>query len=105
MNLTTLETRRLRADLVEVYKIMHGMENVEGSMYFERVITGMSRITRGNEFKLFKKSVNLDLAKYNFGNRVVDEWNHLPDTLILGKNLGVFKGKLDKFVEHSRGFT
>ena len=105
LNLTTLETRRLRADLVEVYKIMHGMENVEGSMYFERVLTGMSRITRGNEFKLFKKSVNLDLAKYNFGNRVVDEWNHLPDTLILGKNLGVFKGKLDKFLEHTRGFT
>ena len=34
LNLTTLETRRLRADLLEVYKIMTGKSRVNENLLF-----------------------------------------------------------------------
>ena len=35
LNLTTLETRRLRGDLIEVFKIFKGFDNLDSSMFFE----------------------------------------------------------------------
>ena len=36
MGLTTLETRRLRADMLEVYKILNGMEVIIEAKFFKR---------------------------------------------------------------------
>jgi len=69
MGLTTLETRRIRADMIEVYKILNGLEGIEsGSKFIKRV-----GIFRGHSQKLFKKRVRLDAGKYCFSNRVCDE--------------------------------
>ena len=59
VGLTTLETRRVRGDLIEVFKSLNKLENVEEREFFERcsgvnVVAGTSR-TRGNVFKLNKK--------------------------------------------------
>ena len=35
--LTTLETRRLQGDQIEVFKILSGYENVERNMFFSRL--------------------------------------------------------------------
>ena len=50
VGLTTLETRRLRADMLEVYKIMNGMEGIIEAKFFERDKGGR----RGHRFKLYK---------------------------------------------------
>ena len=86
LGLTTLETRRLRADLIEVCKIVKGMDKVDKQSFFDRSnkrnnYHNTSK-TRGNSYKLLKKSFRLDVAKYNFGNRVVNEWNRLPDRMV-----------------------
>ena len=78
-------TRRLRADLIEVFKIMKGMDRVDEKRFFEKRLGENYRstiTTRGHELKLCKKNVRLNVAKYNFGNRVVNEWNKLPDYVI-----------------------
>ena len=36
VGLTTLETRRLRADMLEVYKIMNGLEGIIEAKFFKR---------------------------------------------------------------------
>jgi len=42
MGFTTLETRRIRADMIEVYTILNELEGIEsGSMFIKRV--GISR--------------------------------------------------------------
>ena len=64
LGLTTLETRFVRADLIEVYKIFNGLESLDLGRYFVRE----AGVTRGHSFKLFKKRVRLDVGRYKFGN-------------------------------------
>ena len=52
LGLTTLETRFLRADLIEVFKILKGFENVDPEKFFQ-VVGDDGR--RGHIFKLFLK--------------------------------------------------
>lgn len=101
--LSTLETRRRRADLVEVYKILNGLENMEERVFVERSRDVRSRETRGHTMKLYKKRVRTDIAKYSFGNRVLDEWNQLPSSVVESSSLGVFKGRLEKFLGKGGG--
>ena len=48
LNLTTLETRRLRGDLIEVFKIFKGFDNLDPTMFFEL----NTAPTRGHSFKI-----------------------------------------------------
>ena len=83
LKLTTLETRRIRADLLEVYKIVNKQEGLKEGIFFERRhLKGTGSGTRGNSCKLFKKRFRIDTGKYISGNRVVNDWNQLPDCVI-----------------------
>ena len=62
MNLTTLETRRLRGDLIEVFKIFKGYDDLQPSKFFNL----STDLTRGHSFKLFKGRLNLDCRKFVF---------------------------------------
>ena len=60
--LTTLETRRLRGDQIEVFKILNGYENIDSNIFFE---IKESKITRGHNYTLVKKQSRLDVRKYS----------------------------------------
>ena len=49
LNLTTLETRRLRGDLIEMFKIIKGFDNVDYKRFFQ---LSDNRL-RGHSLKLF----------------------------------------------------
>ena len=51
-NLTSLETRRIRGDLIEVFKIMKGFDNIEIEKFFR--LEGKGR-ARGHNYKIYKK--------------------------------------------------
>jgi len=57
LKLWTLEERRVRADLIEVYKIIHGISSVSFDTFFEYNSYGT---TRGHSLKLTKKRVSTD---------------------------------------------
>jgi len=100
MGLTTLETRRIRPDMIDVYIILNGLEGIEsGSMFIKRV-----GISRGRSQKLLKNRVRLDGGKYCFGNRVCDERNRLPGEEVNAGNVDSFKGRLDQYYRCIRGF-
>ena len=65
LNLTSLETRFLRADLIEVYNIFKGLDKLDPGRFFD-VEDGA---TRGHSLKLFKRRVRLDVEKFKFGNK------------------------------------
>jgi len=70
VGLTTLETRKLRADMVEVYKILRGFEGTDEVNIFQRRVG----CTRGHEWTLYKMQVRLDAGKFSFGNRACVYW-------------------------------
>ena len=61
--LTTLETRRLRGDQIEVFKILKGYENIDSNIFFE---IKESKITRGHNFTLVKNKVHWMLESFHF---------------------------------------
>lgn len=99
LNLTTLETRMLRSDLIEVFKILKGLEGLKEDSFFTRG----GGTSRGHSSKLFKNRFNLDVRKYSFSNRVINEWNILPESVVQVSSINVYKSKLDHYLEHMRG--
>ena len=78
LNITTLETRRLRGDLIEVLKIFKGFDNLDSSKFFD-----LSQAhTRGHSLKLIKPRCRLDIRKFSFAHRVIDICNSLYDNII-----------------------
>ena len=72
--LTTLETRRLRGDQIEVFKILNGYENIDRNIFFS---LKKDKRTRGHEVTLVKDQCRLDIRKYSFSQRTINEWNKL----------------------------
>ena len=60
LGLTTLETRRIRADLIEVFKIVTGEEGLKEETFFIRENKTIGRERRGHKYKLFKKRIKTD---------------------------------------------
>ena len=58
--LTTLETRRLRGDQNEVFKILNGYENIDTN----KIIVFLVK-TRRHEVTLTKKQCRLDIRKFS----------------------------------------
>ena len=58
--LTTLETRRLRGDQIEVFKILNGYENINRNLFSVKE----ERRTRGHGVTLAKKQYRLDIRTF-----------------------------------------
>ena len=57
LNLWSLEERRNRTDLIEVFRICHGLSGIKCEKLFERVVDST---TRGHSLKLKKFRCRLD---------------------------------------------
>ena len=90
--LTTLETRRLRWDQIEVFKILYGYENIDSNIFFE---IKKSKVTRGHNFTLMKKQCRLDIRKYSFSQRTINVWNILSIDCVHATSVNVFKNRID----------
>ena len=99
--LTTLETRRLRGDQIEVFKIVNGYEDVDRNMFFK--LKEGSR-TRGHKAALVKEQCRLDMRKYSFSQRVINEWNKLPNKCVNASSVNMFKNRIDRYLIRA-GYT
>ena len=99
--LTTLETRRLRGDQIEVFKILNGYENIDSNIFFE---IKESKITRGHNYTLVKKQSRLDVRKYSFSQRTINVWNKLSTDCVNASSVNMFKNKIDKYLAKA-GYT
>ena len=87
LGLPSLEYRRGRANVIHVYKILHDIDKVDKNKLFtlsEYTSTG------GHSLKLFKHRSRLKIRANNFGNRVVDTWNSLPEQIVQASSLNCF---------------
>ena len=62
-----------------------------------------SRIRR-HKVKLVKDQCKLDIRKYSFSQRTVNEWNKLSMDYITASSVNMFKNKLDTYLRRA-GYT
>ena len=96
--LTTLETRRLRGDQVEVFMILNGCENIDRNMFFS--FTEDCR-TRGYQIKLVNDQCRVDISKHSFSQRTINEWNKLSTDCVTASSVNMFKNKVDTYLRRA----
>ena len=95
LKLPTLKFRRIRGDIIETYKFVHGIYDKSFPLDF-----ALQSGTRGNIFKLSTEHIRYDLRKYSFCHRIVGVWNSLPQHVVTAPSVDSFKNRLDKFWMH-----
>ena len=101
--LTTLETRRLRGDQIEMFKILNGYENIDRNIFFT---VKEERRTRGHGITLAKKQCRLggggvDIRKFSFSQRPVNESNRLSADCVGASSVNMFKNKIDIYLRRA----
>lgn len=94
MKLTTLETRRQRGDLIQMYKIIRGADKVE---WHREILWSQPRQPKRSQLRREIVS-SCRQRHYFFINRIANAWNELPDEIIESGTVEVFKNKLDDFL-------
>ena len=101
LKLPTLSYRRLRGDLIEVYKITNEKYDADCTsclkLWTDYTNTGA---LRGHSKKLFQQRPRLSVRENSFGLRVVPVWNKLPEDIVTAKDINDFKNKLDHFMSN-----
>lgn len=95
LDLPTLAYKRSRGDMIETFKIVsakYDQDCIEGIFKMRE-----ENVTRGNTRKIFKTRARLNLRKYSFSIRVVNNWNELPEWVVNADNIEKFEVYLDKF--------
>ena len=93
LKLTSLEHRRLIADLVFCYKINHGFSSIKPQNLF---IPSNNPSLRGHKYRLIPLLCKNNTHKFFFPNRVVKPWNSLPSIIAEALNVKSFKKLLSR---------
>ena len=99
LGLTTLTERRLRGDMIEVWKIMHGEVDVDPNIWFDRAVDHSVRTTRqaSSPYNLKPRPWNHVFRKNFFSQRVVKPWNALSYDIQNSNSMDSFKAAYDRF--------
>jgi len=89
IGITLLVERRVRGDMIEVYKLLSGKEQVDHKQFF--TLADMPYDLRGHEKKLAKGRSRLDSRKFFFSQRVINGWNGLPAKVVNTESVNSFK--------------
>ena len=94
LNLKTLEYRRKRNDIIEVFKIFEAYNDVNYKKFFDQPVAS---ITRGHKYKITKNRCNTNIRQNFFTNRIIKTWNNLPENIIDSESIETFKTRLERF--------
>jgi len=97
---STLEHRRLRGDMIQVFKFIKGFDITAPNAFFNMSGTNL----RGHAFKLYKSAFKTNVGKFSFSNRIVEHWNSLPQHVVSSNTVNTFKIRLDHHYLHCQGF-
>ena len=77
-------------DMIQTFRIMMGIDDLDASDFF----TMNSREIRGHGKKIMKQPSRLNLRKFSFSHRAVDDWNSLPSKVVEAIYVEQFKAEL-----------
>ncbi len=93
LNLFTLEKRRLRGDMIQVFKYLNTFCNADHSKLF--TLQPNPR-TRNNGKTIQAKRCFTDIGRSYFSNRAVRHWNNLSAEVVSAETINFFKNRIDR---------
>ena len=98
LNLETLEIRRVKYDLILIYKIVNNLIDLDFSSLFKFNSNLNSYNLRRHKLSLEKpKLVKTSVRSNFFSYRCINIWNGLPEEIVTSSSLDIFKQKLNTF--------
>ena len=96
VGMESLESRRRKLDLVQTYKIVHGVDNVNSSIWFNLITENRHHGTRMTSDGLYleKQRSRHETRANFFSQRVVGAWNALPPAIRHARSVASFKFQL-----------
>ena len=94
LGLFTLEQRRLRGQLIETFKILRGVNEVDPTNYF----TLSENPTRNHGWKVVPPRFNTSIFRDFMTVRVCNVWNSLPVVVVNAPSVESFKRRLDRIL-------
>ena len=95
LNVPCLVHRKLRGDMIELFKITHGNYDTDLTSPIEI----SKSTTRGNKIKIKKPSWNKKIRKNFFSIRAANTWNSLPNDVTNSPTIMAFESSLDNHLE------
>ena len=83
--------------------MFNSLEDIDPKLFF---VSQEGCSTSGHRLKILKQRARLDVRKYCFSHRVVNDWNNLPARAIESNTLNELKGYVDKYLrKYSEDYT
>ena len=98
--MTTLEQRRERGDLIHMFRIMTGKDDVHYSTWFEKIsdrVGGANTRAAAGYLNVEPPANSGEVRRHFFSQRVAVNWNSLPDSVKKSETVYMFKNRLDEF--------
>ena len=85
VGLTSLEDRRDRGDMIQTFRIIHGLDSVEAGTWFQmagdRAREGAVNTRQSRDItRLVEGESNYENRRHFFSQRVPSRWNSLPES-------------------------
>ena len=97
LGIHSLKCRRNMKDLTMCFQIISKNVSTSISNCFEQPANNQTLSqTRGNSRKLFKHFAINNHLKFFFSNRIISQWNKLPDQIVTSPSTMSFKNNLSK---------
>ena len=93
LDLPSLKCRRLRGDLIQLYKLVHDVDNVDSCKFFT---FSKTTFTRGDKYKIYMTRCATALRQNSFINRTLKTWNSLHFESKDADSLNNFKISVDR---------
>jgi hypothetical protein len=88
-----MQNRRLMADMLFAFKVLHGMINYPAE---ELGLRQLNSTTRG--VRLVQRRAVSRVTSASFSVRVPSEWNKLPSAVTNCRTIGAFKRNLSRYL-------
>ena len=88
LKLQSLEHRRIRGDMIEVYKYITGIYKTSYRRFEKHIAT-----TKGNCLNLKKQHHKTTIRGHYLTIRAVNTWNSLPEAVVSAPNLNTFNSR------------
>ena len=95
LKLPTLQYRRYRGDMIEMFKLTHDHYDKDARGFVE-IRSGEAYYIRKHAFTVTNGKWKSNLKRFAFKCRVSGQWNHLPTHVVNAESLNTFKNRLDK---------